>query len=203
MKNQIIDAIKNRRSIRNFKNKKIEEEKINEIIDAGRYAPSAEDRQPWKFIVISDKKLILELSNKVKNEIQGVLKKRFIKKYSYPELKDERLTQFMYLMSVSKEDRIFYNAPLLVLIVCKDEMFNDVSCACCAENMMLAAHSLDIGSCWIGFANFLGLDKQTIKDIGVPENHHISVALIFGYPEEKKSRASYRKMGSTVINRIK
>ncbi|KXB04588.1 hypothetical protein AKJ49_01935 [candidate division MSBL1 archaeon SCGC-AAA382A03] len=50
----MIDAIKNRRSIRNFKNKKVEEEKIREILKAAMYAPSAHSSYPWEIIVVTE-----------------------------------------------------------------------------------------------------------------------------------------------------
>lgn len=59
----MLDAIKNRRSIRVFNSKKVEEEKINELLKAGMQAPSAKNQQAWKFIVITSKDIIVEIAN--------------------------------------------------------------------------------------------------------------------------------------------
>ena len=62
----VIDVIKNRRSIRKYVNRTLLKSEIEQIIDAGRYAPSAHDAQPWKFIVITDKAKINYLSEEIK-----------------------------------------------------------------------------------------------------------------------------------------
>jgi nitroreductase len=81
------------------------------------------------------------------------------------------------------EFNIFYNAPVLILIFATPEAHShqDV-CAAAAENMMLAARSLGIGSCWIGFGMPLGSDQDTLVELKVPEGYRLMVPLIFGYP---------------------
>jgi len=58
----MLEAIKKRRSIRKFKNKEVEEEKLNEILKAAMYSPSAQHRRPWEFIVVKDQELKDKLS---------------------------------------------------------------------------------------------------------------------------------------------
>ncbi len=180
--NEVIKCIKERRSIRNYLDKEVPKEIIEEIIEAGKYAPSAENRQPWKFIVITDKVLIKELSEEIKKQIGTMLKQRRKWKRKFKELEDKEVLTFLQAVAMAKKDIIFYEAPVVIFIVTEDEMFNDESCACCAQNMMLAAWSMGIGSCWIGFAKFLEGNKKMMEKIGVPEGHHISACLIFGYP---------------------
>ena len=202
MQNSIIKNIKERRSIRNFEEKKIDKETIKEIIQAGKYAPSAKDDQPWKFIVITKKEYIQELSIQIKRELKKLLKLRFFKKFKIKELKNIEILKFIFVVAFSKTDMIFFNAPILILILTEKNLFYDESCACCAQNMMLAAHSIGIGSCWIGFASVLGLNKKIMKKIGIPERHHISAAIVLGYPKDKTNRASMRKISSDIIKWI-
>ena len=190
--NEVIKCIKERRSIRNFLDKKIPKEIIEEIIEAGKYAPSAEDRQPWKFIVVTKKELIQELSNEIKKQIKRILDKKRKWKKKFKELEDERLVLFLKAIANSKEDVIFYNAPLVIFIICEDEIFNDESCVCCAQNMMLSAWSMGIGSCWIGFAKFLEANEEVMERLEIPEGHHISACIVFGYPA-KVPKATIRK----------
>jgi len=199
---EIINAIKERRSVRKFTDEPIDKQILEEIILAGRYAPSARNIQPWRFIVITKPSFIQEISLQIKNEMKKVLKTRFLKKFSYPELKDEEMLKFLYAVAMSPKDIIFFDAPSLVFIVCENGMFFDESCACCAENMMIAAHALGVGSCWIGFASMLGLNKEMLEKIGVPQNHHISAALIFGHPVEANARPPMRKVHADVIQWI-
>ena len=202
MQNTIIKNIKERRSIRNFEEKKIDKEELKEIIQAGKYAPSATNDQPWKFIVITKKEMIQDLSNQIREELKKLLKWRFIKKIKIKQLRNIDILKFIFVVAFSKTDMIFFNAPALVLILTQDKLFYDESCACCAQNMMLAANSIGIGSCWIGFASVLGLNKKILENIGIPDNYHISAAIIFGYPREKKIRVSIRKIGSDIIKWI-
>ena len=198
----VIDAIKGRRSVRSFEEKRVDREIIEEILQAGRYAPSAENRQPWRFIVITNKEMMDDLSRLIKNEIKKLIKHRFIKGFSIKELKEEDTLKFLYAVAYSEKDVIFYNAPVLIFIVTENRLFNDESCACCAENMMIAAHALGLGSCWIGFASILGLNKEIKRKIGIPKGHHISAALVFGYPKTKKQRIAPRKSGLDILKWI-
>jgi len=202
MTNDLIKIIKERRSVRRFTQDPVDKEVIREIIQAGRYAPSAENSQPWKFIVITNTDEIQQLSRRIKEELQKLIKRRWIARFSLKELKDKDTLRFLYAVSCTKEDTIFFHAPVLVFIITKDRLMYDESCACCAQNMMLAAHALGIGSCWIGFASALGLSPEMLTRLGVPETYHISAALVFGHPQEKPKKASIRKIEADVINWI-
>lgn len=63
-----------------------------------------------------------------------------------------------------------------------DAFSPQIDCALAGENMMLAARSLGIGSCWIGLASVLGEDREIMADLGVPDRCKLQGALIFGYP---------------------
>lgn len=168
--NPVIEAIKKRRSIRKYQSKKIPKEIIEQILECGAYAPSAMRIFPWNFIVIENKEKIRKLSNKSKETLHLL---GFGMKFA------ERVT--------SKDDMIFYNAPLVVIITCdKNVKWKKEDTALAAQNMFLAAQSLGLGSCWIGLADGLGKDEKTRKDLSIPENHEITAVLIFGYPAEEK-----------------
>ena len=195
MSTELIQLIKQRRSIRRFLDKPIDREVIEEIIQAGRYAPSDRNRQPWRFIIISNREYIRGLSEKVRGELKKLLRK----KINIPkELKEKENKILLAAAAYAKEDHIFFDAPVLILILTDDKLFSTESSACCAQNMMLAAHSLGIGSCWIGLANVLNLNKKYLRDIGVPEGYHIAAAIIFGYPAEKKTKLPIRKVGDVI-----
>lgn len=202
MNEEFIDCIKTRRSIRKYLAQPVEKKTIDQIIQAGKYAPSAENTQPWRFIVITNPNIINELSKGTKIEIKNLLKWRHLLRFKYPELRDRETLKFLFGVSMVEQDSIFFNAPVVVFIVTEKKRFYDESCACCAENMMLAAHALELGSCWIGFAHFIDLNKQLSKKIGIPDGHHISAALIFGHPDGNMGKPSIRKPCSDVINWI-
>ena len=97
--NKVIEAIRTRRSIRKYADRPVPKEAIETILNTAVFSPSAMNRQPWRFIVIEDKDRIKELSRRVKKQM-GVL--------GYA-LRFGEIIQ-------SKDDTVFYGAPLLVII---------------------------------------------------------------------------------------
>jgi len=199
--NQVIENIKHRRSIRKYESRKISKELIKEIIEAGRYAPSAHDSQPWRFVVIENKEQIKNLSNHIKDwfkkrlvlgKIAGIFNKKI---KSEIESAKKRLFK--------EDDLFFYDAPLLVLVCAKPTRFSLQDCSLAAENMMLAARSLGIGSCWIGFADLvINKNKGLMAKLGVPKGYKIMAHLIFGYPVKFPDKSYPRKEEANIIKWI-
>ncbi|MFH1126173.1 MAG: nitroreductase family protein [Candidatus Altiarchaeota archaeon] len=163
------ECIKGRRSVRSYLDKPVEGGKIDAILDAGAMAPSAMNRQPCRFTVVEKKEKIRELSDKTKNNV-GLLGVGL------------KIVESLKV----KEDVIFYNAPLLIVISIPKEQdgWSKLDCALAAENMMLKAFSMGLGSCYIGFARSLNNDKEALKDLEVPKDYEIMAPLIFGYPKD-------------------
>jgi nitroreductase len=166
-----MDTIYGRRSVRKYSDKDVPDEIIKEIIRAGTYAPTAVNKQPWRFVVIKNRKLINEYDERARKIFVGMFRDSTV-----PELAG-------YAKNLAKpEVRILYEAPVFILVFTSPEALNEHDCALAAENMMLAAHSLGIGSCWIGLAAGLGSDEAFLKEAGVPGDHKLVAPLIFGYP---------------------
>ena len=148
--------------------KPVPEEIAQQILKAGAMAPSAMDKQPCRFIVISDRKKMGELSKKVKDRL-GML--GF----------GARLAERMKV----KEDVIFYGAPLLILIAAgRGDEWAAIDCSLAAQNMMLRAYDLGLGSCFIGFARMLNKDEEALRGLGIKDSQELYCPLIFGYPKE-------------------
>ena len=197
--NKVIDAIKSRRSIRKYTGKRIPKKVVSLIIEAGRYAPSSHNSQPWRFIVISNKELIKSLSE----YIRIWFKRRIIlgSLIGFFNHKIKKEIEAAKNMVNNKAYSFFYNAPLLVLICAKPGRFALVDCALAGENMRLAARSLGIGSCWIGFADMvINKNKRLMKKLGVSSDCKIMGHLIFGYPSTSfPSKAFERKKEAGII----
>ena len=200
MENGVIECIKARRSIRNYEDREVPKEVMEEIILAGRYAPSAENHQPWKFIVVTDRDAITRLSNKTKEQIGKMLEHKRKWKKKFKELDDPREILFFQAVASSSKDMVFHDAPAVVFIVTADGIFNDEACACAAQNMMLAACSLGVGSCWIGFAKFIE-NSEIMEEMGMPEGYHIAACIAFGYAGNSP-KAAIRKPMADVIKWI-
>lgn len=121
--NEVLKAIRERRSIRNYTSEPVSEEQLAAIIEAGTYAASGHGRQPWKVIAVTDKALRDRLS-----EMNAAV------------------------MGAAGKDP-FYGAPaVLVVLARRDEPNHVYDGSLMMGNMMLAAHALGLGSCWINRA---------------------------------------------------
>jgi nitroreductase len=166
-----IDAcIRGRRSVRAFKSDHVAKELIDEVLEAGVWAPSGMNRQPWRFVVIEDRKLIGYISDETKlmiREMMPTMGKQF----------------------ETKEDIICYNAPVLIFICAEvDDMWKEVSLldsVLAAQNMFLKAHELGLGSCYMGFITYLNKKPEVLRKAGVPEGCELMVPLILGHPKTK------------------
>lgn len=160
-------AINGRRSVREYQDKPIPQNITDKLLKAGAMAPSAMDSQQCRFIVITDKAKIRELSDKVK-EKAGAL----------------GIGASMLEKLRVKEDVIFYNAPLLVLLAAEKNDWAPIDCSLAAQNMMLMGYDMGLGSCFIGFATMLTGDMEVMRSLGIKDSQKIYCPLVFGYPKE-------------------
>ncbi|PWR74240.1 nitroreductase family protein [Methanospirillum lacunae] len=170
-----LDLIMTRRSIRKFKSDKIPDEVITQIIKAGTYAPSALALQPWAFIVIQNMDFMQKVSDYCKPIMISLMK----------DAHDGMSDEFRELLS-SEGYSIYYHAPLMVMVIGKSSSrFREIDCSLCAENMMLAAHALGIGSCWIGSTEVAYDNPEIMAGFRIPEGYSPVGTIVFGYPDEK------------------
>ncbi|MFP4654743.1 MAG: nitroreductase [Methanohalobium sp.] len=170
--NPVIDAIKSRRSIRDYLDKQVPEDTVNKVIDAGIHAPTALGLQPWNFVVIEGKDIIKEISDHIKPMVQEHIKDS-----------TEKLAMDLKEKMKNKDFNLFYGAPILVLVMHnRDDTLADYDCALCAENMMLAAHSMGLGSCWVGAGSFIQQSPELLDDLDITHDFKIVAPIILGYP---------------------
>ena len=165
--NDTLATIYQRRAVRKYKDNPVDRELIDQIIDAGRMAPSAMNHQLWKFYVLTDRKLIEALSPLIVKVANKVL--------SWAHGLDKSKTT----------DIIFHNAPVVIFITApKKSQWAALDVGMCCQNMMLAAKSLGLDTCPVGLAKFLEkTDKISI--LGMSPSEQIQLALILGYGDEK------------------
>jgi len=152
----ILDLISSRKSIRRYTTDPIPNEMIYKILEAGRWAPTGHTYQPWRFIVVKDpetKKEIGRLSKLATGAREtayyglGMLQPRYA---GIEDLaKREHVMKIMYTGQVSE---FAGNAAVLIVVLgtmLEGEMNVPYDLCACMENMILEAHSLGIGSCWV------------------------------------------------------
>jgi len=176
--NQVMAAINSRRSVRSYTKEPLSREQVMHLLESGTRAPNGCNMQPWRFVVITDQD-VLERYNAIAKRLFG---KHLEKQIMSDPPGVENLRHLKAMMDDPATD-IFQGAPCLVLIFCAPcAMTPAQDSALCAENMMLAAHSMGLGSLWVGFASPLGGDPEVRKELGVPDDHTLQAQLIFGHP---------------------
>ncbi len=212
--NEVEKVIYNRRSIRLYKKKQVPVELIHRIIEAGRYAPSAGNNQPWKFIVIQDKALIDEINTRCKQALKvhtrltlppAWLEKKvpgdkdagfaWWQKILLPLLvrwrpgdTDQRVRGGVNTVTSDPDYHIFFHAPTLILQLADRRAIGgtEYDSGICAQNMVLAAHALGLGTCYIGLIDGLKLHGKFRREVlGVVDPFEIVMAVTLGYPAGK------------------
>ncbi len=174
--NEVMQTILHRRSIRRFDDRQVDEAALQEILQAGLYAPSAGGRQGVLFAVCQDRAVNLRL---------GKIKRA----NSRPRMADAEHYVSKEQPSIADDPALtdaFYGAPTVItLFAPKNFLFAVDDCAVAAENMMLAADALGVGSCYIGqgwpaFADPYG--QEILRRWAIPGNYYAVMQLLLGYP---------------------
>lgn len=186
--NTVFENIYLRRSVRDYKPNDVPDEIIKELIRAGTYAPFSPyptRHQPRRFVVIKNREMMNRLSERAK--------KLWLDMGTNSDSEIKRPENIMKALKMP-EFNIFYNAPVLVFIFAMPHAYasHEYDCAAAAENMLIAAQSLGIGSCWIGLGMPLGSDQNTLAELDVPEGYRLMMPLIFGYPVKDTQTAAAR-----------
>lgn len=163
-KNPVIETIMARRSIRKYKDQPVEREKLQEIAVCGINAPNAINRQAWEVRIVDDAEYI--------NGLTAAYVKENPKATEDPAFKN-----------------IFRNAPSVILIANDTTFgFSQVDCGLMAENMMLAAQSMGLGTVCLGSPiRFMMSNSDAapyVERLGLSENYQLLIAIAVGYPDE-------------------
>ncbi|MGB9867688.1 MAG: nitroreductase family protein [Bacillota bacterium] len=182
--------IHDRRSIRKFLPKDVEDELLLKVLEAGRQAPSGEDAQPWRFIVIKDKSIIAELGV-ICGRASG---RRFSGEYvtqrmqeRFKDLTDPEKRKAVFQKLTSGAVSSFVGEAPVVLAVCgkKDvwDMPFDTSAA--IENILLMVTALGLGACWVIAPCIDVRDELKVKELlNVPEEYKVVSLIPIGYFEK-------------------
>ena len=178
---ELMEAIYNRRSVRFFTTDPVGKETIEKLINAGIQAPSAMNSQPWAFSVIQDKDLLQKISDDTKAYFLETLSSR-------PYMEGYRP------LFSNPDYHIFYNAPTLLTVYAKPEGPTPASdCSLAAQNIMLAAHALGLGTCWMGFAQ-VALNTPALKEqFGIPDSYTVIAPLAIGHPSKPSSTVARKE----------
>ena len=172
---ELLSAMKSRRTVRRFKDKEISRENIEKIIEAGRYCPTGTNSQDFAFTVLQ--KSIPEI------EKDCVKLFRFVKNTATPFSK--------YIKNMTIDDNFFFKGSKAVIVVSGK---GSTSSCLASSYMELMAASLGIGVLYSGFFTAAAkLNPKILKKLDLPKGHSPVTCLVLGYPDVEYKRIPPRK----------
>lgn len=178
---ELNNVIKNRRSIRKYTDKDVSDEIIKDLINSARLAPSAKNRQPWKFVIVKDE---------IKNTIADIMLKQ--KKKQKVSLEKKLYNENS---SVKATVNVIKEAPSLILVFRpKDDNWiigDTLSIGGAIEHICLRATDLELGSLWI--RDIVYTQKEIASLVGKDDMELIS-AISIGYPNENPKQRPRKKL---------
>lgn len=187
---EVEKVIFERRSVRNFKETPVPEPLIRRVLEAGRFAPSAGNQQPWKFTVVTDREFI----NRIEEACYAALQVIYNMYCDDNKVKDlvgvlptgafDPRVQGGFRCIAQKELPVFLNAPAVIFIGCNQKMANpEEHAGICGQNMTLAAKSLGLGSCWSNFGATVDGIPEIKSELGFDDTWRIYSTICIGYPQ--------------------
>lgn len=165
------ELLTKRRAIRHFSEKGVPASLIREIIEECCMAPSAGNRQPWQFVVVTSPEMIRRISDESKANLLADLE-------ANPE---SSLKQYEPVLKMP-DFNVFYNAPGLVLIVGDASVRSiEVDCALAACYLMFSAVQRGLGTCWVDLGGNIK-SAELLIELGLSPAHRIVAPIIVGYP---------------------
>ena len=168
---ELMQAIETRRSFRKYRPDTVGDDKIRRLLHAAVQAPTGMNDQPWAFGIIEGQEVLGKYNERVKAFLLS-------KVDEWPWLAgfQERFRDRQY--------NVFHGAPVLIVIYAKnDSSVSQIDCCLAAENLMLAACDMGLGTCWIGLASWTLNEVETKRELGVPEEYVAIAPIIVGYPD--------------------
>ncbi len=167
--NQTVNIIKNRRSIRQFRDQQIPDSELQTIMECAILAPNAMNQQQWHFSVIQNKDLLLRMINITKENMLNCGLEFFASRAKDPNFHP------------------YYHAPTIIFVTADEKNgLAKIDAALAAQNILIAAKSYNIGSCIMTSTEFLFASEKgeaIKKEMGIPDGYTHICAIALGYQE--------------------
>lgn len=191
--NPVMENILTRRSIRSFEERQIPAESLDQILLAGTYAPSGRSLQTWKFTAVQNPQVLVCINAALREALRAVTIGPDTHPYvAHLKAKAER-----------EDSEFLFHTPTYVIVSNDRENVNALADSAVAmQNMMLAAHSFGIGSCWLNHLPGLThhpVIRSMMKELDIPNCHDIYGTLALGWPKNPSPAAGPRKDAIHII----
>jgi nitroreductase len=179
--NTVINTIMNRRSVRFYKDKPISKDQTEAIIQAGNYAPTGSGAQMWRFVVVESERFREKLARLALPRYKKWMENAPV---GFKAVRDK--------IDSEVEDPVYYSAPSIVFVI-GSGMTSDLDCPMVCENMMVAAKSLGIGSCWVYFGQLVLDDPEVREKLEMREGEKVYGPILLGYPRDNLPERAPKK----------
>lgn len=205
---QLVRLMASRRSCRRFKNRPVEGPVLEDLVKIGITAPSGTNSQSWTFTILPNRESVVAFGDQVAQffkQTNKLAENGFLRNALRLIGKTELANYYRdYHQSVSEalvereqggRDRLFHGATAAIVVGSKRGGSTPKEDALLAtQNMLLAAHSIGLGTCLIGFAAIpLIKDIRVKRFLGIPDNEHVHSVVALGYPDERYIGMAGRK----------
>jgi nitroreductase/Pyruvate/2-oxoacid:ferredoxin oxidoreductase delta subunit len=205
---ELVRLMRSRRSCRNYSNRAVDRALLEDLVKIGITAPSGTNSQLWTFTILPTRKAVLNLGERFAlffRKLNRISEKKylryFLKLIGKPELdayfreRRDSVAQALNEWEKSRRDRLFHGATAAILIGSKPGASCPKEDALLAtQNILLAAHSMGLGTCLIGYAvEAMKRDVTIRRFLGIPDDERVYSVIALGYPDEKYTRTAGRK----------
>ena len=204
--NSFLNLVLNRRSVRRFKEKAISKDLIEKLLKVGKYSPTGSNSENVYYNIVQDKAIVVAISKHITSKMTKFVTaledpqgRRFLKKSMSEEEFNQAVENLPKTKRILKRieqgiDFWCWNGELIVIHGDKTIGGIPSNSALAAAHIMLAAETLGLGTCSLGYLTYFINESQTIRDlIKIPPNHIVGYSLTMGYPDVKYKRIPARK----------
>jgi nitroreductase len=176
----LYEAILARRSVRSYTTQKLEKGAISSLLEAAIRAPTAMHSEPWAFVIIQDQQLLKKISDQAKPMLLTMMHHN-----------QHQYALKLFELPITQDFNIFYNAGTLILICGNTKVsFSEADCWLAAENLILAACAMGLGSCIIGCALPILKLPEVKSKLSIPNEFTVIAPIVVGYPDDTPAPTS-------------
>ena len=205
---QLVRLMRSRRSCRNYTDREVDRKLLDDLVKIGTTAPSGTNSQLWTFTILASRQEVVILGDctaRFFDRLNRMAEKFWLRLFSkyfsgdalgkYYRRYYETISEGLLLWKQEGKDPLFHGATAVILVGGKKAASLPMEDGLLAsQNIMLAAHSLGLGTCMIGFAvEAIKRDKSLVKLLEIPDDESVFAVIALGYPAEQYEKAALRK----------